>query len=315
MSVLLLGAKGQLGVELNKLLYKFGNVVALTRNELDLTNLKLLEDYLYKIKPKIIVNASAYTSVDKAETEKDLAMQINESVPETLSQHALKNNAILIHYSTDYVFDGKKTSPYLETDYPNPLSTYGFSKYMGEQRIINSKCNHLIFRTGWLFSAHGQNFLTTILKLAQKKEELHVVNDQWGSPTSCEWLAQATIIALQQCLQNQSEKNVWGVYHASGEDLMTWYSYAEYILKNINLTKLRNLKLQPSGLYPIKSNEYPQAASRPIYSVLNNQKLINTFSVQTHKSHLKILNELQKIGSNYEFENQLFSFDNSKNLG
>ena len=278
MKILLLGAKGQLGIELQKVLPELGEVIALSRNELDLSNQIALSQKLSLIKPDLIVNASAYTSVDKAEIEKDLAMLINASVPEILAKHSKINDIILVHYSTDYVFDGRKSTPYIETDETRPLSVYGSTKVNGEQFITNSKCQHLIFRTSWLFSPHGHNFLTTILNLAKEKKELNIVSDQWGTPTSCHWLAKITLAALKICLSNKSQnkKVPWGTYHACPNGFTNWYEYAKFAI----LTKYKNINnFQQIEVHPINTKEYKQKVIRPQSSVLSNKKLVDTFNI------------------------------------
>ena len=296
MKILLLGANGQLGVELQKVLPKLGEVIALTRNELDLSDLNTLIRNLDLIKPNLIVNASAYTSVDKAQKEKELAMRINSEVPRILANFSFKNDSPLIHYSTDYVFDGTKKEAYLETDEPNPLNIYGLSKFHGEQHITNSECKHLIFRTSWLFSAHGQNFMTTILKLASEKKELKIINDQWGIPTSCQWLAEVTLIAINVCLRQISSttKNSFGIYHATPNGITNWYEYAKLIINIIEMNKVESkFKLKSSDIFPILSKEYEQLAKRPKFSVLNNEKLINEFSLKIDNFERYISNELK----------------------
>ena len=292
MKILLLGAHGQLGVELSKVLPELGELIELSRNELDLSALDELRHLLSLIKPDLIVNASAYTAVDKAETEIEMAFLINAEVPKILANYAKENNAILVHYSTDYVFDGKKTSPYEEKDETNPLCVYGSSKLKGEQNIIISGCKHLIFRTSWLYSAHGENFMTTILKLAKVQKQLTVIDDQWGAPTSCKWVAQATIKALMFCIQNDSklETKYWGIYHASMEGCINWYGYSRLI---IDLSD--KLKINLPQLIPINTEDYSQIASRPKYSLLSSKKLHQTFGVVINDFKSELISEMKLV--------------------
>ena len=291
MKILLLGAHGQLGVELSKVLPELGELIELSRNELDLSALDELRHLLSLIKPDLIVNASAYTAVDKAETEIEMAFLINAAVPKILAEYAKENNAILVHYSTDYVFDGRKTSPYEENDQPNPLCIYGASKLKGEQNIIISGCKHLTFRTSWLFSAKGQNFLTTILKLAKDKDELRVIDDQWGAPTSCNWLAETTVKALRICLNNYAPPP-WGIYHASSNGIFSWFEYARHIVHEATSLDIK-LKIKIDRVFPIKSIDYKQSAARPRFSVLSNSKIKNVFLIKNDDSLEYIKKELK----------------------
>jgi len=311
MSILLLGAKGQLGFELQRLLASdtqdplspsrplesFGELHGLSRDELDLSDLNALNVTLQALKPRLILNASAYTAVDKAETHASLANTINHLVPAALASYAKATHAVLVHFSTDFVFDGLKSTPYLETDATSPLSVYGQSKRDGEIAIQASGCQHLIFRTGWLMCAHGQNFLKTMLRLAQNKTELKVVSDQFGAPTSAKWLAKVSIDALKLCLEkntsvsssntspspsfssSSSSSSNWGLYHASSEGVTSWHAYAkEAIAFAQHLGFAQTLK--PEHVLPIPSVEYPLPATRPSYSVLSGEKLSRAFGIQ-----------------------------------
>ena len=305
MNILLLGAKGQLGFELQRLLVSdiqdpmnprrplegFGELHSLSRDELDLIDLNALNSTLKALKPGLILNASAYTAVDKAQTHASLANTINHLVPATLASYAKATQAVLVHFSTDFVFDGLKSTPYVETDPTAPLSVYGQSKRNGEIAIQDSGCRHLIFRTGWLMGAHGQNFLKTMLRLAQNKSELKVVSDQFGAPTSAKWLAKVSIDALKLCLEKNtlgsssntstapSSSSDWGLYHASSEGITSWHAYAkEAIAFAQHLGFGQTLK--PQHLLPIPSVEYPLPATRPSYSVLNGEKLSQAFGIQ-----------------------------------
>ena len=305
MSILLLGAKGQLGFELQRLLASdlqdplnpsrplesFGELHGLSRDDLDLSDLNSLNSTLKALKPKLILNASAYTAVDKAETDASLANTINHLVPAALASYAKASQAVLVHFSTDFVFDGLKSSPYLETDSTAPLSVYGQSKRDGEIAVQASGCQHLIFRTGWLMGAHGQNFLKTMLRLAQNKTELKVVNDQFGAPTSAKWLAKVSIDALKLCLEKNnpysssntsrtpSSSSDWGLYHASSEGVTSWHAYAKEAIAFAQHVGFAQT-LKPEDVLPIPSVDYPLPATRPSYSVLSGEKLSQAFGIQ-----------------------------------
>jgi dTDP-4-dehydrorhamnose reductase len=294
MKILLLGAKGQLGVELSKVLPQLGELILISRNELDLSNINVLEQKLNAIAPDLIVNASAYTNVDMAEKEKDLAKLINASIPGLLAKFSAQNNSILVHYSTDYVFDGTKEIPYFEIDNPNPLSVYGTTKLLGEELIFKSGCRNLILRTSWLFSSHGQNFLTTILNLGFERNTLKVVNDQFGTPTSCEWLASTTIELLTYCLTNErkSKSLHWGLYHATHNGFVNWYEYAKFILEKAKGLHISELK--PATILPISTFEYKQEAIRPFKSILNSQKIENLLNYKRDNWSIFVAKEIKK---------------------
>ena len=315
MSILLLGAKGQLGFELQRLLVSdiqdpmnpsrplegFGELHSLSRDELDLSDLNALDATLKDLKPGLILNASAYTAVDKAEKHASLANTINHLVPATLASYAKATQAVLVHFSTDFVFDGLKSTPYVETDATAPLSVYGQSKRDGEIAIQDSGCRHLIFRTGWLMGAHGQNFLKTMLKLAQNKTELKVVSDQLGAPTSAKWLAKASLDTLQLCIENnqRGSSSNWGLYHASSEGVTSWHEYAKQAISWAQDMGFKQT-LKPEHVLAIPSVEYPLPATRPSYSVLSGEKLSQTFGIQRPfwlDAVKDVITEIRQIGA------------------
>ena len=214
-----------MGWELQRSLAALGDVVATNRHELDLRDSTAIRRTVREARPDIIVNAAAYTAVDNAESEPDIAMQVNAIAPGILAEEAKRLGALLVHYSTDYVFDGSKKSPYKEEDAPNPLSVYGRTKLDGEQAIAASKCRHLIFRTSWVYSSRGRNFLLTILKAAREKPELRVVDDQFGAPTSSVAIADATARVLQVT-------GPQGLYHMTAGGRTSWFGFAQAILRN-----------------------------------------------------------------------------------
>jgi dTDP-4-dehydrorhamnose reductase len=261
--ILITGKEGQVGWELQRSLAGLGDVVATDRRELDLCDSNAIRRTVRKATPNIIVNAAAYTAVDNAESEPDVAMQVNAIAPGILAEEAKLLGALLVHYSTDYVFDGSKQMPYREEDMPNPLSVYGRSKLKGEQAIVASKCRHLIFRTSWVYSSRERNFLLTILKAAHEKPELRVVDDQFGAPTSSSAIADATARVLQV-------RAAQGLYHMTAGGQTSWFGFAQTILRNAAIS---------TPVAPIRSDQYPAKATRPRNSVLDNTKLKEALGV------------------------------------
>jgi dTDP-4-dehydrorhamnose reductase len=263
--ILLTGRSGQVGSALQRSLAPLGEVIAFDRKGLDLLS---IGDAVVKTKPDVIVNAAAYTAVDRAEREPDMAFAVNARAVENLAREAKSLDALLIHFSTDYVFDGEKPAPYVETDAPNPLSVYGRSKLEGERAIAESGCRHFIFRTSWVYAPLGRNFLHAILAAAKTKPELRVVDDQRGAPTS----SLAIGGAVAQVLSNASFlKRPSGVYHLSASGETTWHGFATAIL---DAEGLKN------AVVAIRSDEYPVAARRPKNSLLDNSKIGSAFGVE-----------------------------------
>ena len=279
MKILLLGKNGQVGWSLQRSLAPLGELVALDSQSQthcgDLSNLTGLAQTVRDVAPDVIVNAAAYTAVDKAENEPVLAHTINALALSVLAQEAKRIGAWLIHFSTDYVFDGSGDKPWLETDATVPLSVYGVTKLAGEQAIIASACKHLIFRTSWVYGARGNNFAKTMLKLAQERDSLKVVNDQMGAPTGADLLADVTAHAIRTALQNP---NVSGLYHlvASGET--SWYEYACFVIDFARQAGLE-IKVAQTAIQAVPSSEFATVAKRPLNSRLNSNKLQKTFSL------------------------------------
>ena len=278
MKILLLGKNGQVGWELQRSLAPLGEVISLDRNGLnqwcgDLSKPDQIYQTIVDIAPNVVVNASAYTAVDLAETEQDMANLINYVAVGKIAEACAQIKALLVHYSTDYVFDGEGTSIFNETDVLKPLNAYGQTKALGEQAIQNAQCNYLIFRTSWVFAQKGKNFLKTMLTLSQQREELSIIDDQIGAPTSAELIADVSAHAIVQTLRDQTKI---GIYHlvASGET--SWFEYANYIFeqaKNLGV----NLAIQQVN--PIPTVAYPTPAKRPHNSRLNNQKIQQAFQI------------------------------------
>ena len=276
-NILLIGSQGQIAWELQVTLATLGNTIVLGSQELDLNNPDLIVDRVRSIQPQIIVNAAAYTAVDKAETESELCMSINANAPGILAELARQSQALLIHYSTDYVFDGQKTSSYVETDPTNPLGVYGASKLAGERAIIQVDCPHLILRTTWVYGNRGKNFLLTILRLAAEKSELKIVADQIGAPTWSRSIAEATSQIVAQCDRDRS--SIKGLYNLSAAGSTSWHGFASEIVSQYRaLYPERHLAVQ--NILPIPASDYPTPPQRPANSVLDNSKILADFGVQ-----------------------------------
>jgi dTDP-4-dehydrorhamnose reductase len=273
--ILVFGRNGQVGSELTRALRAIGEVTALGRTELDLTDADAIRTAIRAAKPEIIVNAAAYTAVDKAESEPDLAMQINAIAPGIMAGEALRLGALLVHYSTDYVFDGAKPAAYTETDVPNPLSVYGRTKLAGEQAIQATGVAHYILRTSWVYAAEGANFLNTILRLARERPELRIVNDQTGSPTWARAIAYLTAQILSAGSRGDADPR-YGLYHLTASGAVTWFGFAQAILAEAEKT----LGLTAPRLVPITTAEYPLPARRPANSRLDTTRLTETFGIR-----------------------------------
>jgi len=291
-AILLTGKTGQIGFELSRLLPQLGELCAPERRDLDLLHPDSVRRAVRAIRPQLIVNAAAYTAVDAAEKDEAKAYAINAEAPALLATEARRINALLVHYSTDYVFDGAKRSPYCETDETNPLNVYGKSKLAGEQAIRASGASYLIFRTAWVYANRGRNFLLTILRLATEREELRIVSDQTGSPTCAGDIAAATtkiltdILRPGQCQPFVSSIN--NTYHLTAAGETNWYNFAKEILDKAPgvspdvpwfLAATRGRPLIAKRVLPISSEEFRSPTRRPIYSVLSNSRLSRTFHI------------------------------------
>lgn len=260
MKILLLGKTGQIGWELRRVLAPLGNVLAPGREAVDLAAPATLSDAVGASRPDIVVNAAAYTAVDRAESEPQAAFAVNATAPRVLAEECRRSGALLVHYSTDYVFDGQKRTPYTEDDAPAPLNVYGKSKLEGELAIRNSGCRHLILRTSWVYGTRGRNFLLAVAARARDGQSLRVVDDQIGAPTWCRNLAEATAAILGAA---RSAPAPDGVYHLSAGGSTSWYGFASAALGRLGLD---------AAIEPVKSAQYAAAAQRPAYSLLDNSK-------------------------------------------
>ena len=280
MKILLLGKDGQLGWQLQRSLAPHGRVVACGRAECDLADLDRLRTVVRQVNPTVIVNATAYTAVDRAESEADLALRINAEAPGVLAEEAARNGALLVHYSTDYVFDGNKATPYVESDTPAPQSVYGRTKLAGEQAIAAVNCRSVIFRTSWVFGARGANFVKTMLRLAREKESLNVVDDQVGSPTPAALIATISGVSLAMLRQGRlMESGEHRLYHLAAANPVSWHSFAQTIIELAAAMPGFDLRLKAEAIRAIPSTDYPTPARRPINSRLDCTHLENDFGL------------------------------------
>ena len=295
MKILLLGANGQVGWELQRSLLSLGKVKACDRSTADLADLDGLRELIRDYSPDVIVNAAAYTAVDKAESDIDTATLINATAVGLLADEASKLSAWLIHYSTDYVFDGTKDGTYTETDSVNPRSVYGSTKLQGEELIKQSACKFLIFRTSWVYASRGANFAKTMIRLAQEKDTLSVVSDQIGVPTSAELIADVTAHCIYQIRQNTIlAQDATGIYNLVPNGEVSWYSFARFVIKQAQVLGCE-MRFDADEIKPIMTAEYPLPAKRPLNSKLDTKKIRNTFNIylpewQIHAS--RMINEL-----------------------
>jgi dTDP-4-dehydrorhamnose reductase len=275
--ILVIGASGQLGWELVRSLEPLGEVTATDLPDLDLADAASIRTGLRDSHPDVVVNAAAYTAVDEAERQPELAHSLNARAPGVLADSCREGGAFLVHFSTDYVFDGQKGEAYSEDDRPNPLGVYGLSKLRGEQAIRDQACPHVILRTSWLYSGRGHNFLLTMLRLARERQSIRVVNDQVGAPTWARSLSNLTAGVVEQALQASARQRVEfsGTYHATAGGATTWYGFAQAIFDRARAVGLT----EPPILEPISSDSYPSPVRRPRNSVLNNDRLRATFNL------------------------------------
>ena len=276
--ILILGAAGQVGCELKRSFADAGDIIACSRTTADLASPNQLRAMVRHTAPEIILNAAAYTAVDRAESEPKLAMVVNALAPGILAEEALRAGALLVHYSTDYVFDGTKTSPWEETDFPNPLNVYGASKLAGEEAIRQVGGRYLIFRTSWVYGPHGKNFLLTMLRLGRERDSLDIVDDQIGAPTSSIELADATRDIIGGILEGRfgSSDNWTGLYHMTCAGSVSWCGFARAIFTHAQAL----LDGKMPRVNSIPSSKYPAAARRPQNSALSNEKLYARFSIR-----------------------------------
>ncbi|MDX9969155.1 MAG: dTDP-4-dehydrorhamnose reductase [Hydrogenophaga sp.] len=278
MSILLIGKNGQVGFELQRSLAPLGPVVALGSAECNLSQPESIRQAVRRHRPTIIVNAGAYTAVDRAETERDLAFAINGTAPGILGAEASAIGALVVHYSTDYVFDGHGTRPYRETDPTAPQSAYGRSKLEGEVQLAAATPRHLILRTSWVVGVHGTNFAKTMLRLAAERDELHVVDDQIGAPTSASLIADCTAHMIRPFLGHERQAFPSGIYHLAAGGETSWHGYARHIIARARQAG-QPLRVSPDRVIPIRSTDYPTQARRPHNSRLDTTRLREAFGL------------------------------------
>ncbi len=277
MQILLTGKNGQVGFELQRALSALGNVIAVDRVQCDLSQPDNLRTFVRELRPQIIVNPAAYTSVDRAESDIDLAMAVNASAPRVLAEEAARSGALLVHYSTDYVFDGKKKTPYTEDDLPNPQGVYGASKLAGEQAVQANLARHLVLRTSWVVGAHGGNFAKTMIRLAAERDILKVVADQFGAPTSAALLADVTALLLHDAIRSP-DNFPYGLYHLTARGATSWHAYACHVIARARAAG-RIVKVAPDRIEPINAIDYQSAVTRPANSRLDTSRLRDNFGL------------------------------------
>ena len=295
------GVGGQVG---NSLVQTLRNIGEITSSDIDITMLTspsigldltdhgAIKKTLEEVKPSIIVNPAAFTSVDKAESQKELSKAINQEAVKIIAQYCFEHNVPLIHYSTDYVFPGHGTKPWVETDIPDPINFYGLSKLEGERAIQKSGCPYVILRTSWVFSDFGHNFVKTMLRLGETKSELKVVADQVGAPTSADFIAENTALVIQKGIEEGFE-SISGIYHLCNEGETSWYEFSKEIFY---LAKLKGKRLALANVYPLSTSDYPTPAKRPLNSRLNCEKFKKTFNTGNLENWQAALNKvLEKL--------------------
>ncbi len=280
MRILLFGAGGQVGHELRETLASLGTVHALTRLEVDLTDVDALRLVIRARQPDVVVNAAAYTAVDRAEDEPARAEAVNAIAPGVMAEEAERLQALMVHFSTDYVFDGCVSRPYRETDMPRPLSVYGHTKQAGEEAVTSQNPRHLVLRTGWVVGVHGRNFVKTILRLAAERDELRVVNDQRGAPTSAALLAVVASQLVKAWRSNAEAEFPYGLYHVAARGETTWFDLARWVVGYAQ-DHGTSLRVARDRVVPVSSEAYPVLAPRPLYSVLDTSRLQQMFGIKT----------------------------------
>lgn len=270
-TILLTGRDGQVGRELLQVLPSLGTVVACNHEELDLADHDTISRVIERVRPDVVVNAAAYTAVDQAESDEETAFAVNAEGAGVLAREAAREGASIIHYSTDYVFDGTKGAPYLEDDAPNPVNVYGASKLKGERLVLGENDRALIFRTSWVYATHGMNFVQTMLRLAEERDELRVVDDQFGAPTSARLIATVTADVLRSLIQGHAPAN--SVYHLTASGIASWFELAKAVVKIAHGAE------RGPRMTAVTSDQFPTQAARPAYSVLDCTRLEREFSI------------------------------------
>ena len=290
--ILIIGSKGQLGKALVSLSNNLFPFVATDKTDLDITDKKSINVVFSEVKPTIVINAAAYTNVDEAEINTDLAYDVNSFGPKNLAEACNQIGAILIHISTDYVFNGKNNDPYKENEKVDPVSVYGKSKYMGEEFIRNVCSNHIILRTAWVFSENKNNFVHTILQLAKTKDKLEVVSDQFGGPTSAYGISMAILKIIDKILTKSDDSFDWGTYHFSGSPFVSWHEFARIILRQAKISGLINNHV---SVNPVSSNEFKTKALRPSNSCLDCSLINKNFGIEPDNWNAQLIFVINKL--------------------
>ena len=300
--ILIVGVRGQVGVELRRSFAGFGEITACDRDTADLSVAAEVRALVRDAAPDIILNAAAYTAVDRAESEREATWAMNEHAPATLASEAQRLGALLVHYSTDYVFDGSKAGPWIETDAPCPLNVYGASKLAGEKAIREVGGRYLIFRTSWVYGPHGHNFFLTMLRLGAERESLRIVADQIGAPTTSIEIARATKTAVEKALSGRLGKDAdWvGLYHMTCSGSVSWAGFAKAIFARAG----KLLRGNVPTVHEIDSDEYPTAAQRPLNSVLSNEKFANRFGFRLAPWESALDQAMRELGERREAETE-----------
>jgi dTDP-4-dehydrorhamnose reductase len=299
--ILLFGKDGQVGWELRRSLSYLGDLLCLGRKEADLQNLPALRGIIQHHQPDILVNAAAYTAVDNAESDHTTAKAVNEVAVGVLAEEAARHNAWVVHYSTDYVYDGSKSSPYVENDITSPLSVYGKTKHQGDELIRRHNPKHLIFRTSWVYAARGRNFVKTVLSLAEKRDDLKVIDDQFGAPTSASLIADVTSLVIYLLFQQSDHQrsDLAGTYHLVPAGETNWFGVAQFVLEKAQARGLA-IRVKPSQLLAISSDEYGLIAKRPKNSRMATDKLTQAFGIQLPHWHYQLDLLLEEMLCNKE---------------
>jgi dTDP-4-dehydrorhamnose reductase len=292
--ILVTGKNGQVGFELLRALAPLGEVVAVDHTECDLADAEAIRALVRRVAPDVIVNPAAYTAVDKAETDRDTAFAVNAGAPGVLGEEAARLGALVVHYSTDYVFDGRKDGSYAETDRPDPQSVYGSTKYAGEQALAAANPRHLILRTSWVVGAHGGNFAKTMLRLAAERDRLSVVADQFGAPTSAALLADLTAQLVRQHAREAAQGFPYGTYHVTGSGATSWYDYARFVIAEATAAG-KALKVGADAVKPLTTADYPTPARRPANSRLDTRHFSSTFGLRLPPWQESVRHVLQQI--------------------
>lgn len=294
MKILVTGKNGQVGFELQRALAPLGEIIAVGHADCDMANPDAIRALVRRVAPDVIVNPAAYTAVDKAESDQQTAIAVNARAPGVLGEEAARLGALVVHYSTDYVFNGNKDGSYSETDQPDPQSVYGRTKYAGECALAAANPRHLILRTSWVVGAHGGNFAKTMLRLAAERERLSVVSDQFGAPTSAALLADLTAQLVRDYQRGTAEHFPYGIYHVSAAGETSWYDYARFVIQEaVNAGK--PLKAGPDAVAPLTTQEYPTPAKRPANSRLDTSHFRRTFNLHIPSWQEGIRHVLQQI--------------------